>query len=251
MDGKTLSFKNMIYTKRSIFDVLFDLNEQEEEQSKVSSRNFKDINIILLLSIVALSFCLIYSPPIPYLLFASGTLLLIIRSNKSAKERFKLRELDFYTPIVMERIVMAVEAGHDILPAITIACELGEKCSASSKVMDPVSELLKKIIKLIEHGISLDEALSKASTSSPSRTVRHALLHLALAHKQGGELITPLRELSDATQSQYQEIIEEQIAKLPARATLPLLCTFAGLILMFLAVPVVQVISMTNCVRPL
>jgi hypothetical protein len=55
----------------------------------------------------------------------------------------------------------------------------------------------------------------------------------------------PLKELSDATQSFYQETIEEEIARLPVKATLPLLCTFAGLIIFFITSPLIQVITMT------
>jgi hypothetical protein len=50
-----------------------------------------------------------------------------------------------------------------------------------------------------------------------------------------------LKELSDATQTQYQESVEEEIAKLPVRAVLPLILTFTGLIVCFLTVPIVQV----------
>jgi hypothetical protein len=79
-----------------------------------------------------------------------------------------------------------------------------------------------------------------ADTGSSS-PVKHALAHLALAYKQGGEVVRPLKELSDATQTQYQESVEEEIAKLPVRAVLPLMLTFTGLIICFLTVPVVQV----------
>jgi hypothetical protein len=71
-------------------------------------------------------------------------------------------------------------------------------------------------------------------------------VHLSLAHKEGGELIRPLRELSDATQLSYQERVEEEIAKLPVKAVLPLVITFTGLIICFLTVPLVQVSSLTQ-----
>jgi hypothetical protein len=54
-------------------------------------------------------------------------------------------------------------------------------------------------------------------------------------------LVRPLKELSDATQTAYQEVVEEEIAKLPVKAVLPLILTFAGLIVCFLTVPFIQV----------
>ena len=143
---------------------------------------------------------------------------------------------------------MCVQAGHDILPALKITVELAEAETTLDKI-DPVSRLIKNALELIECGSSLEEALSAVTKECISRSVRHAFIHLALAHKQGGELIVPLRELSDATLLQYQETIEEKIAKLPAKATVPLICTFAGLIINFLAVPIVQVITMTSSMR--
>ena len=84
------------------------------------------------------------------------------------------------------------------------------------------------------------------AASIPSRSVRHAFVHFGLAYKQGGEIVRPLRELSDATQAHYQECIEEEIARLPVRAVLPLVVTFAGLIICFLTVPLIQVGSIAG-----
>jgi hypothetical protein len=80
--------------------------------------------------------------------------------------------------------------------------------------------------------------------------LRHAFIHLAVAYSEGGELVMPLRELSDSTQLYYQESIEEEIAKMPVKVTLPLLCTFAGLIIFFLTTPLVQVLEMTSRALP-
>jgi hypothetical protein len=40
--------------------------------------------------------------------------------------------------------------------------------------------------------------------------------------------------------------VEEEIAKLPVKAVLPLVLTFAGLIVCFLTVPLIQVGSLTS-----
>jgi len=74
---------------------------------------------------------------------------------------------------------------------------------------------------------------------------------LGLAQAEGGELVRPLRELSDATQMYYQESVEEEIARLPAKAVMPLVVTFAGLIICFLTIPLVQVGAMMEKVAEL
>jgi type II secretory pathway component PulF len=132
----------------------------------------------------------------------------------------------------MERVVMAVGAGLDIIPALSEAARKGE---------DPVSDIFRSIVTLSEGGLRVEHALRMTADTVSSTAVKHAFIHLALAYKQGGEIVRPLKELSDATQTQYQESVEEEIAKLPVRAVLPLILTFTGLIVCFLTVPIVQV----------
>jgi len=153
------------------------------------------------------------------------------RGRELAAKR-EIRKMEFYLPAVMERIVMAVSSGLDIVPALREASRGGK---------DPVSGILERVVKLSEAGTPVDAAFESVATDTSSVPVRHALTHLALAHRQGGEIVRPLKELSDATQTAYQESVEEMIAKLPVKAVLPLVLTFTGLIICFLTVPLMQV----------
>ncbi|MBN8549313.1 MAG: type II secretion system F family protein [Deltaproteobacteria bacterium] len=167
----------------------------------------------------------------------------------------KIRQLEFYLPIVMERIVMAVQAGHDVLAALKTILDLeagthAKRAPTVSPFEDPVTQLLSRVYKLAESGVGLEHSLHEVAASVACPAVRHAFIHLAQAHKEGGELVMPLRELSDSTQLYYQESVEEEIAKLPVRATVPLLCTFAGLIIFFLTAPMMQVLDITNKAMP-
>lgn len=154
------------------------------------------------------------------------------RGHHERAQRALARRLEFYLPTAMERVVMAVGSGLDIIPALSEAARKGE---------DPVSNIFREIVSRAEGGLRVEYAIQIAAESALSTSVKHALMHLALAYKQGGEVIRPLKELSDATQTHYQESVEEEIARLPVRAVLPLLLTFTGLIICFLTVPVVQV----------
>lgn len=157
-----------------------------------------------------------------------------------------VRSIEFFLPIVMERVVMAVQAGLDIVPAISALIELDRgrgESKDSSVALDPVTRLLRTVLELSEAGVRFEEALKEVAGVIKCGALKHAFIHLAVAHREGGELITPLRELSDSTQLYYQETIEEEIAKLPVKATMPLLLTFAGLIVFFLTTPMVQVIE--------
>jgi Flp pilus assembly protein TadB len=157
--------------------------------------------------------------------------------RKEAREKLRLRKMEFYLPTVMERIVMAVGSGLDIVPALR---------EASHKAKDPVSELMRWIVNLSESGTPVEAAFEMASQQRVTSSVKHACIHLGLAYRQGGEIVRPLKELSDATQVAYQETVEEQIAKLPVKAVLPLVLTFTGLIVCFLTIPLMQIGSITK-----
>lgn len=172
---------------------------------------------------------------------------LLYRRHLRQKEVRLRRQISAVLPSVVERIVMGVHAGLDVIPAIERVVALGVKESATLGVaLDPVTTMLQSVMSRYYVGVSLEDSLEECVRKSDSIALRHAFVHLAIAHREGGELVAPLRELGDATQLFYQETIEEEINKLPVKATLPLVLTFAGLILCFLVTPIVQVLTITQ-----
>ncbi len=165
--------------------------------------------------------------------------------KKKYKENYQY-QINFYLPLIMERLVMAVQAGQDILPAIGIILGIEKK----EEKLDPICDLLAKVKRHSDAGLSFEKSLHQVAETVDSGALRHAFIHLALAHKEGGELIQPLRELSDSTQLFYQETIEEEIAKMPVKATMPLLLTFAGLIICFITSPIIQIIDVMQKSMP-
>jgi len=172
-------------------------------------------------------------------LCALGGLLgeMCIRIRREEMRKKYLRRTDYHLPNVMERVVMGVSAGLDVIPAMQ---------EASRESNDPVSEKMREVVSLAEGGMPVSDALDAVSHGSESLALKHALVHLGIAYRQGGEIVKPLKELSDATQLHFQESVEEQIARLPVKAVMPLVLTFAGIIVCFLTVPLIQVGSITR-----
>lgn len=168
------------------------------------------------------------------------------------KQKF-LKELEYHLPLATERIVMAVEAGLDILPGLeaVLAVERPDSGETDDAVpANPVSRLLDVVCRLTSAGLSFEKSLHAVAGAVECPALRHAFIHLAVAYHEGGEVIVPLRELSDATQLYYQESLEEVVAKLPVKATMPLLCTFAGLIICFITSPLIQVMKVAMKAMP-
>lgn len=189
------------------------------------------------------------NPLIPALLgFCVGYF--VHRRRFRTRRHLFIKEIEFYIPLVMENVVMAVEAGLDVIAALksVVAFSSGRIGLQGAQVkvieMDPVSRLLEIVCQMAESGVGFDEALRHVADAIDCGILRHCFIHLGVAFKEGGELITPLRELSNSTQAYYQETVEEDIAKMPVKAMAPLMCTFVGLIITFLAPPLLQVMTL-------
>jgi len=189
-------------------------------------------------------------------LIAGAVGVLIAEQLKKRKAANAQKAIDYFLPLVMERVVMAAEAGLDILPAIKAVVSIEERQHSFLNERhlptseDPVSRALATVLDRTEKGQQFEVALREVATQTGSLSLQHAFVHLGIAYREGGELIGPLRELSDATQAQYQDAIEEELAKLPVKATAPLVLTFAGLILFFLSSPLIQILSFASKATP-
>lgn len=279
----------LIFTKRrKAKDVLADLEEASSVsmptefkkkkdsaiQTLTENKKLEEFNFLHTLTIVEretlkkslqlrLLLCSVFGLLIGFLIFHKISLVLLAgfsgvclgylfgqRRLANLEDQFR-REIVFFLPVVMERIVMAVQAGLDILPALKTLDDI-EKLTSDNRGSNLVSEgdvvtkLLAQVVRLCESGMSFEHSLREVANSVKSNSLRHCFIHLGVAQKEGGELLYPLRELSDATQLYYQESVEEEIARMPIKATVPLLMTFAGLILSFMTGPVVQILNIST-----
>ena len=172
---------------------------------------------------------------------------LVIKSRNEKKQNEKyLKSIQHKLPLTMEKLVMTVDAGLDIIAGIKVIVENAKYENNIKSNKDPIIGLLNVVLKLTESGIDFSSSLNYVAIACPVPAVKHCFAHLALAYKEGGELVVPLRELSDATQLNFQETVEEEIAKLPVKATMPLVVIFAGLLLFFITSPVIQIIDVTS-----
>lgn len=163
----------------------------------------------------------------------------------STEYRWKIkdkRKVVFYLPLTIERLVMSVQSGLDIGPAI-------EKIVSNpgfSNSVNPCDALFSRVLELNKSGLTLEEALQEVAEASHLAVIKHTFSHLAAAQRDGGEILRPLIELADATQLAYQEEMDEEIAKLPIKATLPLILTFSGLLICMMTPPILQVLGLIS-----
>ena len=199
--------------------------------------------------LIALS---IFSPKPPVLaavaLMGLAAGYIFSRVRLRSRQSWYIKQIEFYLPLLMERIVMAVQAGLDVVPALeaVISAANQEEDEAEAANQEPMLKLFEIVKKLNDSGIGFEDSLRHVAGLVECSSLRHAFIHLAMAYREGGEIVAPLRELSDSTQLYFQESVEEEIAKMPVRATMPLLCTFTGLIICFITSPMIQIISLLS-----
>ena len=164
------------------------------------------------------------------------------KSSFSVKElkSYSERQYDFYLPLELEKLIIYIRAGHDVLSAIKNITTLEDFKE------NPVLSILNDIAVLLDNGLNFEEAVLNIQDKLQIHSVKHALSYLLIAHQEGGEIVAPITELSDSVQTQLYEKIEEDIARMPVKAALPVLCAFAGLLICFLIGPVLKFSSMVS-----
>ena len=162
------------------------------------------------------------------------------RIRKNARNTSSTQKKKATLPLILEKISMLVRAGLDIGPAIERIAFQHHDTSEGS-----LAEDLRAVLQLTQGGLSLSDALSTVASQSHIIQVKHSFLHLAAAHRDGGEILYQLEELADATQAAYQEEVDEAISKLPIKATLPLILIFSGLLITLMTAPILEVVTIT------
>lgn len=165
------------------------------------------------------------------------------RAVLARRKKVSARSVDCHLPVAIERILVGVEAGLDIVPAIRAAVESAVELAGEYRRPDPVLETFRRILALLDGGMRLEDALDRNQIGIDVPALAHALMFLRQASLDGASITAALRELADATQRRAFDQIEEQIAGLPVKATVPLTLIFAGMLSILLTAPIVRVLE--------
>ncbi len=153
-------------------------------------------------------------------------------SLKIEGETLKREDVLCRLPILIERLIIALRGGYDIFSALKIVTH--------ERSQDNLFLFFSVIITRAENGESFSDLLYLTASKTTISPLKATLLYLETSYRIGGDIISPLLEVADNAQASYQDLIEERIAGLPAKATIPLAMTFLGLIIIFLAPPLLQ-----------
>jgi Flp pilus assembly protein TadB len=165
--------------------------------------------------------------------------LLYLKSRKTDLER----EVLFRIPIALESMVLLVESGLGILPALE---NIVKSRSQKDKESNIVLYALHLVYQLASRGLPFSQALEMVGNAMPHRVFRHVLLHLDLSGTEGGELVPALRSLGQHAHLEWKLGVESRVKRLENLVVFPVFISVMGLITLAAAVPLVSVLNFTD-----
>lgn len=150
------------------------------------------------------------------------------------------RRVLFGLPIVIESLILLVESGLGILPAIQRVVK------SSSFKHNPSLLYFNQAYQLSASGLSFKDALEEVSKSCEHKALKHVLVHLDISHAEGGEIVPALKNLSSHTYTEWKLSVEARVKKLENLVVFPVFASVIGLMLFTSAVPLVPVMGLNE-----
>lgn len=147
------------------------------------------------------------------------------------------RKVLYQLPIALESIILLVDSGLGILPAIETLVSKAKNQQQDNQVY----QLFEIVYDLCSHGMPFEQALERVAYATEIRGFRHVLLHLDVSSNEGGELIPSLRSLSKHAHTEWKLSVETRVRRLENFVVFPVFASVIGLILISAAVPIVPV----------
>jgi len=144
----------------------------------------------------------------------------------------------FNMPIVLESIILLVESGLGILPAIQRIVE------TSNKDENPAIVYLERAYQLSASGVPFEQALSMVSEAADHKVLRHVLMHLDISQAEGGELVPSLQNLSSHSHTEWKLSVEARVKRLENLVVFPVFVSVIGLMFLTASVPLIPVLDL-------
>lgn len=153
------------------------------------------------------------------------------------KTKDQEREILFRLPLFLESLILLVESGLGVLPAVQRVVE------SSKRKNEPVGQVMRAVYELSSSGLPFAQSLELVASSIESNALRHVLLHLDVSSTEGGALIPSLRSLADHAGREWKLGVEARVKRLENIVVFPVFASVLGLMLLVVAVPIVPVID--------
>ncbi len=193
----------------------------------ISFMNFRVLTSIILFFVVLylIDFGYIFAPIIVYLYY---TFLPNLYFDPKIKKRSS--ELDYDAMYFFEILALSLESGKNLITALK---------STANSIDSSLSIEFREVIREVDLGKSLDEALDDLKTRIPSSTVNNIILNIRESNLFGNNIIDTLYNQIDYIREKL--VLEQRayIAKLPLKISIISVIFFIPLLLLLILGPVI------------
>jgi Flp pilus assembly protein TadB len=158
----------------------------------------------------------------------------------SYRKKDSIRSIYYELPLVLEELVLLVESGLSLFPALEEVCYPDSSQKSRSTL---VRKTLRTAYQLAVHGLPVSQAFEQVARVCPFPPLRHVLLHLDISSNVGGELLHSLQTLSNQVHQEWKIAVEGRIKRLENLVVFPVFVSVMGLMILTAAVPLVPVLD--------
>ena len=224
---KSLSYR--IYSKKTLKMAeektnLLGVNNKLDAVNLLNTRLF--ISIITFIGILYfVDFGYFVAPVVTFLVYE--LFFPIVVDSKLEKRRRVLEKDSLY---FFEILVLSLEAGRNIKTAIEVTTNNIDSC---------LSDEFKKVVKDVNYGKDLDEALEEIKYRIPSDTVNNIILNIRQSNMFGNNIIDTV--YSQITYIREKRLLETKafISKIPIKISVVSVVFFIPLLLLLLLGPMI------------
>lgn len=218
-----------IYSKKSILEI-----ENKINLLGVSTKLtvFEFLNLRLVGTIIVFLITLYFSDfgyilaPMFSILFYIGIKYILI--DEKIKKRTKILEKEALT--FFETLTLSLETGRNLMDALEI--------TINSNANGELVKQFKEVLKNVNYGKSLAEALESVHKNIPSDTINNIILSLTQANIYGNSIIKSLYNQLDYLREKRKLEVKAEISKIPIKISIISVFFFVPLILIIILGPV-------------
>lgn len=229
MRGEEHYFSKKLYREKTIMELdkkikLLGISAKLDVYSFLNLRFFGMI-LLFLTFLVMSKIGFIIAPLVSFLYYKGITYFLLDRKIKERQISLETEALSFF-----EILTLSLETGRNLSEALKVTV-----ASSSGELVAEFQEVLREV----EYGKSLTEALEDMQVSIPSDTINNIILSLTQANLYGSSIIHSLYNQLDYLREKRKLEVKALISKVPIKISIISVFFFVPLVLIIILAPVI------------
>ena len=229
MRGEEHYFSKKLYREKTIMELdkkikLLGISAKLDVYSFLNLRFFGMI-LLFLTFLVMSKIGFIIAPLISFLYYKGITYFLLDKKIKERQISLETEALSFF-----EILTLSLETGRNLSEALRVTVS-----SSSGELVAEFQEVLREV----EYGKSLTEALEDMQVSIPSDTINNIILSLTQANLYGSSIIHSLYNQLDYLREKRKLEVKALISKVPIKISIISVFFFVPLVLIIILAPVI------------